>query len=335
MKILLANLKKGIKNSNNYFEAVSQKNYPFYLFAKINHSECIFSLKKEMYNLLILLIPIVFAQCNFVKKEECYNIKAIYQTIDSMTISEKLNNPNFLFDKPSKQDIFTSVASSFLDTPYASGTLEVSDEEILIINTRGLDCLTFIETSLALTNSIITEDKSFEKFKNHLAKLRYRNGTINDYSSRIHYFTEWIFENEKNGIIENVTQELGGIQHSFEINFMSTHPAFYKQLKSNPELVKEISLIEERITDYKHFFITKERIKEIEDKLETGTIVGITTNISGLDFSHTGIIIRVKNRPHLLHASSDEEKVVISELPLYEYLMSNKKQTGVVVIKIK
>lgn len=288
-----------------------------------------------MNYLLIILSLLFLNQCDKFKKEESTLIKEFYQSRDSLLITEKLNDTMLIYNKTTKQDIFTAIAKSFLDTPYSSNTLDISDEEKLIINAAELDCQTFIETTLAITNTIASDDKSFKNFKKQLAFLRYRNGIINNYASRIHYFSEWIFENDKNGVVENLTRKLGGIKYPSKVNFMSTHPSSYKQLKINPELITEISNIEKKISNYNQFYIPKEKVVEIEETLETGMIIGITTNIPGLDIIHTGILVKINNQIRLLHASSDEKKVVISELTLYEYLMSNKKQTGIIILNIK
>jgi len=117
---------------------------------------------------------------------------------------------------------------------------------------------------------------------------------------------------------------------------MSTHPQYYKQLKNDSSLTGKISVIEQRIsTSDSLYYIPKEKVVEIEKNLKEGMIIGITTNIPGLDISHSGIAIKVNDRIHLLHASSDAGKILISPMPLYDYLMSNKKQTGIIVAELK
>ncbi|MBP7509687.1 MAG: DUF1460 domain-containing protein, partial [Prolixibacteraceae bacterium] len=171
---------------------------------------------------------------------------------------------------------------------------------------------------------------------NQLKKLKYRKGIINGYASKIHYFSEWLSENEKNNIFEICSKKIGGIPYDVTVNFMSSHPQFYKQLKDDSLLTGEISLIEQRIsTSDSLFYIPKDKVKEIEKYLKEGMIIGITTNIPGLDISHSGITVKVNDRIHLLHASSDAGKVVITPIPLYDYLMSNKKQTGIIVADLR
>ena len=106
------------------------------------------------------------------------------------------------------------------------------------------------------------------------------------------------------------------------------------QLANDPSLIDKIREIENNISGSPHYYIPKEEVKSIEPKLKDGMIVAITTSLNGLDIIHTGILISEKGRIHLLHASSDCKKVVISEKPLEEYLLGNKLQTGIMVLKV-
>jgi hypothetical protein len=64
-------------------------------------------------------------------------------------------------------------------------------------------------------------------------------------------------------------------------------------------------------------------------------IVAITSDIQGLDIAHTGILVMENGKIHLLHASSDKGKVVISEKTFQEYIMGNKHQTGAIFLNVK
>ena len=115
---------------------------------------------------------------------------------------------------------------------------------------------------------------------------------------------------------------------------MSTHTSSYKQLKTNPTFVKEIKEIENVINARDYYYIPQESIQQIESKIQNGDILGITTNITGLDISHTGIAYRTDDgRIHLMHAPNVGYKVQISEKPLAEYIKGNKKQTGIMVLR--
>jgi hypothetical protein len=226
----------------------------------------------------------------------------------------------------------------FLGTPYVSGTLDTgANGEHLVVNLRGFDCVTFYENMLALAR-IIREypAPTVKDFENELTFLRYRKGKMDGYHSRLHYSIDYFYNNEKKGVLQVVTREVGG-QHAMyddrAINFMTTHRSLYKQLVNDPAEYAAMLEIESDIHARKAFYyIPKADIAAIESKIETGDILGITTNIPGLDCSHTGIAIRMPDRRiHFMHASSLMGQVIISEEPLAEYLTHSSHQTGIVV----
>ena len=87
-----------------------------------------------------------------------------------------------------------SHALSFLDVPYVANTLEMDGEEELVINCDEVDCTTFVEYVMALakTPEQANGDISETAFAENLTKIRYRNGKIDGYTSRLHYVSDWI-----------------------------------------------------------------------------------------------------------------------------------------------
>ncbi len=222
---------------------------------------------------------------------------------------------------------------SLLSKPYVAHTLEKEGKEQLVINFRELDCTTFVENSLAIARSVKYNDASFDSFSRQLCQIRYRNAVINGYTSRLHYFSDWIVENEKKGLVENVSEEIGGTEYPLSVGFMSTHPESYRQLKQNPDFVSIMAEKEKEINRRKMFFLPKNQVEEKEHLLHEGDIIGITTSIKGLDISHVGILMRKKGHIHLMHASSAIHKVVISEETLYTYLQKSKRATGIMIVR--
>jgi len=220
----------------------------------------------------------------------------------------------------------------FKETPYVAHTLE-SEPEKLVINLRELDCTTFAESSLALALTIKKGNPTFEKFCDNLQNIRYYNGEIINYTSRIHYFSDWIFENSKIGFIADASEEIGHIPYPLNVNFMSTHPESYRQLKGNSSFVSAIAEKEKQISMRKMFYIPEENLAAVENQLNDGDIIGLTTTIKGMDVSHVGILIKQNGRVHLLHASSVLKKVVVSEELLEQYLKSSKSVTGIMVAR--
>ncbi|MGE5810597.1 MAG: N-acetylmuramoyl-L-alanine amidase-like domain-containing protein [Ignavibacteria bacterium] len=231
-------------------------------------------------------------------------------------------------------DVITEIGESFIGTDYEASALEKSGDEKLVINFSGLDCTTFLETVLALARCIKSGETSFEDYQNELTNIRYRNGIMDKYPSRLHYFSDWIFDNQKKGIIKDITKDLGGEAVKFELNFMSSHPQSYKQLKENPEFFPVIKKQEAEISEREYFYIPKDKVSKIENEIHNGDLIAFVTNIKGLDISHTCIAYRKDDgRIYLLHAPSEGTKVQISKNPLPEYINKIKKHTGIIVLK--
>lgn len=226
-----------------------------------------------------------------------------------------------------------NIGKFFLGTPYRVGTLETKGAEHLVVNLREFDCITFVETVVALTWLARSREKSFEEFQRLLRKIRYRQGRLQGYSSRLHYFSDWFHDNQKKGFVRDVTAEIGGRPFRKTINFMTTNPDLYPRLKNAANL-RKIKSVERTINKRPHSLIPKKALKRSEDRIHDGDLIGITTSTEGLDVQHVGIATRIKKRIHLLHASSREGKVVLSQETLYRYLMQSQVRSGVMVARI-
>ncbi len=232
-------------------------------------------------------------------------------------------------------EVIVEIGKSFIGTEYAAHSLEEDGAEHLVINLRVLDCVSFYENSLALARCVKMKKFSFDDYKGQLQLIRYRNGIINGYPSRLHYTTDYWFDNEKRGVLKIVTKELFGEKNLLPIptpiNFMTTHRSAYKQL-SNDSFFEEIKKQEEEIGKRGTLFLPKEKVHLFAEEIKTGSFIGITTNTPGLDISHTGIAVRMDNGMlHLMHAPDVGSKVQITESPLHDYLARHSKQTGIIV----
>jgi hypothetical protein len=229
--------------------------------------------------------------------------------------------------------LMLEIGKFFLGTPYVAGTLETKRAEHLVVNLREHDCATFAENVVALVWYIKSREKSFEAFQRLLRKIRYRQGRLQGYSSRLHYFSDWIHDNQKKGIVRDVTAEIGGRPLRKAMTFMTTHPNLYPPLKNGANL-QRMKSVERTISRRSLFFIPKKALRRLEDRIRDGDLIAITTNREGLDVQHVGLAERVKNRIHLLHASSIEGKVVLSKETLYRYLMQSKARSGIMVARV-
>ena len=242
---------------------------------------------------------------------------------------------NQKMDLPDSREMGTKMlrmSESFLGMPYVGGTLEGNPTERLVCKFDGLDCTTLVESSIALAVAK-TENPTFEGYKSELTKLRYRDGIIDGYPSRLHYILDWMYENEKRGRLENITAKVGGVPLKKEINFMTNHANLYPALAESAvwEKVKEQ---ENQINSREHTYIPKTEIQKAEPMLHDGDIVAFTSSVEGLDVNHMGVITRVGSRAYLIHASLAGKKVIISSVPLAEYVASVPKHTGMIVARL-
>lgn len=221
----------------------------------------------------------------------------------------------------------------FLGKPYKSGTLNASHKEMPVINLRELDCVTFVENVLALALLENYEAISVRDFVNNIVKLRYREGRITDYTSRLHYSTDWLYEMERLRYLHDVTKTLGGTRYSPNVGFMSKHPKKYPPLAADRHLVTKMRNIETSINKRTYYYLPKAKLKTAASQIHTGDIVLITTNIQGLDTSHLGIAVKKGRKTYLMHASSTAGKVVITTVPLEVYMADISSQTGVIIAR--
>lgn len=224
-----------------------------------------------------------------------------------------------------------AIGQTFLKTQYVEKTLEIGEKETLVINLRGLDCTTFVENVLAFSLLLKDSIQDFNAFANIIKTIRYRDGILESYSSRLHYFTEWIRNNNEKGLVQDITPELGGKEVEKPINFMGTHRDLYPFL-SDESNYQEILDAERELAKEPICVLPQNEINSQEHNIKDGDIIALATSIKGLDVTHTGFAITINERIHLLHASISGE-VKITEKPLIDYLKKIKSNTGIIVAR--
>lgn len=230
-------------------------------------------------------------------------------------------------------EILLAVGKSFLGAPYVRHSLESEGEETLMVNLREFDCVTFVETSVALTLSILTGEPTFERYLRILQKVRYRGGIMRGYSSRLHYFSDWLFDNEKKGIVEEITPRLGGRQVRKDIKYMTRNREMFPRMNEE-KVFMAMKAVERRISHRFFFVLPSRNIRNDDGEIRDGDIIALTAKNEGLDVLHVGFAVRTGRRLHLLHASEREGKVVVSGDPLSEYLRKNEASSGIRVARL-
>ena len=230
-------------------------------------------------------------------------------------------------------DVVIEIGKSFLGVDYIANLLEQPGPERLVVNLQGLDCVLFCENALVFARCVKKNKTTFEDYKAELQHIRYRGGIIDQYPSRLHYFSDHIYDNEKKGVVKNVTEEIGGVPFVKTVNFMTTHPDSYIKLKENPEFVDVIRKQEEVINKRAMYHIPKDQVQKVAPEIHNGDLIAITTDIEGMDVSHTGIALWKDDSLHLMHAPLSGHRVQITEKTLADYLAANRKQIGIMVAR--
>lgn len=224
------------------------------------------------------------------------------------------------------------VGRFFLGKPYVAFTLEAPGPERLQVNLQGLDCTTLVENALALSRLSVSAKKDFKTYQSILIDIRYRKGRLEGYPSRLHYASEWLFDNMEKGYVRLV-KTTGMTAFRPTVDYMSTHPGSYAALKADSTLLPVIAAQEAVVNKLTFPMMPKASLTQKAPFIDEGDVIAITTSLSGLDFAHLGIAVRQKGKVFLLHASSTGKKVLISETPLSVYLAGIKKHSGIVVVR--
>jgi len=235
------------------------------------------------------------------------------------------------------------LGATFVGTPYLPGTLEVPGAEGLVVRLTAFDCVTLVE-HLAVLATLLPEgsdgrlenEENFRRrYREELTKIRYRGGVRDGYPSRLHYFSEWIYDAEAKGILTDITRELGGVVDPRSIHFMSAHPQSYRQIGEDPANLAAIREIEATLNGRPRYFIPKDRIAAIEGGIRDGDLIAAVSTVDGLDIAHTGIAVQRGGRIHLMHAPLVGDSVEVSDLPLAERIQRFSSQSGIVVARFR
>jgi hypothetical protein len=229
-------------------------------------------------------------------------------------------------------DALVALGRTFVGAPYTPGTLEQEGPERLVVNLRELDCVTYIETVLAMVRIIRAGTPDYASFQRELVRIRYRDGVLAGYPSRLHYFSEWISNNETKGIVRDVTREVGGQARPGPLGFMTAHQDAYRQL-ADEEVRAEIGRIEATLSGQERHYIPQGSIAAVAAGIQNGDVIAATSTLEGLDVAHTGFAIWVDGRLHLMHAPLVGTVVEISERPLADRIQRIQAQDGIMVAR--
>ena len=290
---------------------------------------------KRLLSVLLILLPII--ACGQQKKgshpaaELVSNGPVEYVTTpQDRALAEKVMLELRINGEPTGR-LMLRAAQALLGQPYVAGTLEELPEEKLCLYLTRTDCILFVETCLGLVRAT-RQGGGFDAFAKEVLQSRYRDGVCSRYEDRLHYTTEWARQGVKRGVLEDVTESLGGVPLDHPVHYMSQHPDAYKRM-TDPAAIEAA---EEGINAEPSFYIPKERLAEALEGIRSGDIILFTAKAEGLDIAHCGIAKADPGKPvRFIHASTSAMKVVLEPKTLEEYLAGRKAMTGIQVYRVR
>ena len=277
---------------------------------------------KKYFLLLAFLFPFIL----------CNGHSETYATTDQdRALAEKVLKKLEAHQDENPGDLMVRAANALLGQPYVAGTLDELPNEKLCVYLTRTDCILFVETCLGLVRTA-KQEGDFETLASELLQSRYRGGVCNRYEDRLHYTTEWARQGVARGVLEDMTEALGGVRYDHPVHYMSMHPDAYPRMTE----VEAIKAAEDSINAVPSTYIPKNRLKEALKGIRNGDIILFTTTVDGLDVSHCAIAKVDAGKPvRFIHASTGAMKVILEPRTLEEYVMGRKAVTGIQVYRVR
>ena len=198
-----------------------------------------------------------------------------------------------------------ALSSELLGRPYRPNPLigSADTREVFTASLEGFDCVTYIETVLALARAT-----NFPDFVDWLRKIRYEQGRI-QWKRRNHYMTRWIHNNVCEGIISPIST-----------------PAM--PMLSKERLLNVVPGLDTQRMRIK--YAPKRAVPRLEPHLQSGDLIFFVSTRKNLDVFHAGIIVRDRKKIFMRHASRSRGGVVEQELR--EFLNENR-MAGMIVVR--
>ena len=234
-----------------------------------------------------------------------------------------------------------AIGQMLVGTRYKHFTLEIDNRiESPSVNFNGVDCWTFFEIALGFARMLNEPESNWtpERLLYYIELDRYRGGQCTgDYLSRLHYLEDWLYDNDRRGLVEDLTRDLGGRSVPHSAREMSVGWRHYRYLAANRSLLGPLAHMEANVSSRPLYQIPKNRVAGIESKLRRGDIIGIISrDRSGLySTAHVGLALRTNNGVlHFMHASSPSNygRVVVDE-ELSKYLYRYRSDSGILVAR--
>ena len=227
-------------------------------------------------------------------------------------------------------------------TPYQPGTLEAylaaggspRQLEPLTLSLAHFDCVTLVESTLATARvARLPGPPTWARFGTEVERMRYRGGVHGDYTTRLHYFSEWISDGARRGLVRDLGQELGGRPDTRPLRFMTTHRASYPALADDATFAA-IGAMERALDGAPRYVVPTDGIAAVADRIASGDVLAFATAIDGLDVTHTALAYRdAGGRLGVLHAPLSGGAVEVAARALPDYVAAIRHATGILVAR--
>ncbi len=240
-------------------------------------------------------------------------------TLDEIKFQQVMNyaRDRHLYQRPIG-DVMQAISEQLLTTPYQEDLLDATPHETLTLSLQKFDCVLFIESVLAIARGVAEQDYSVATFVAHIREQRYVNGEMNGYCSRLHYFSQWLADNQNRTIVKDLTSDLNGVPINKTLNFMSVHWQAYPQLAHSAANRQCIDQMESNLDSASIRYIPTQQIQSHYAALEAGDVIAIATQVPGLDVTHTGLVYRSPTGElGLIHAAPIRGVMISPDLQRY------------------
>jgi hypothetical protein len=226
-------------------------------------------------------------------------------------------------------------------SPYVPFTLEAYLEhggkpsaEPLTLSLTRFDCVTLVEACLGVSRIADREKPArWDEFGREVERMRYRQGKRQGYTSRLHYFSEWISDGERRGLVRDMGPELGAAEDTRPLRFMTEHRTKYRALQDD-SVFQEIERIERGLDGRPRHVIPTKQIPALADRILTGDVLAFATEIPGLDVTHSALAYRDRSGVlRVCHAPLSGGVVQITRATLPEYVAAIRRATGILVAR--
>ncbi|MFN7931624.1 MAG: DUF1460 domain-containing protein [Blastocatellia bacterium] len=180
------------------------------------------------------------------------------------------------------------ITAKFIGQPYIIGPLIGSDTEpeVFTATYDGFDCVTYLETCLALAWA-----KKVEEVNDILRAIRYRNGNVK-WEDRLHYTTDWSQYHAKRGVLKDITRGDDTLSRTKEINWLKCFAP--------------------RTITYRYF--PKRKLNKVSKQFRDGDLIYFASTRKGLDTFHVGMLFWVDGKLVMRHSAKSKGGVVEQEL---------------------